>query len=154
MTLGPPLTAIVHVKLTPKQEEADESSLETLQEMEAETERLKDATTALKADEKALRASLRDHASVTPLPELKASVATLQQQKGEMSARLVTLKDGNVKPITAEEREKVAAEHHKWKQSLNARRKIRTEMWKTVADAVPEPEKLAEVKESLGLESI
>lgn len=152
--LGLLLTPLVHVKLTPEQEEADESSLETLQEMETETERLKDATTALKADEKVLRASLRDHASVTPLPELKASVASLQQQKEEMSARSARLKDGNVKPITAEEREKVTTEHHKWKQSLNARRKIRAEMWKIVADAVPEPEKLAEVKESLGLESI
>jgi 26S proteasome regulatory subunit (ATPase 3-interacting protein) len=122
--------------------------------MDAEVERLKDATITLKNDEKALRASLRDHASVTPLPELKAAVASLQQQKEEMSARLAMLKNGNVKPITAEERERVNAEHGKWKQSVNARRKIRAEMWKTIADIVPEPEKLAEVQESLGLESV
>jgi 26S proteasome regulatory subunit (ATPase 3-interacting protein) len=115
--------------------------------MDAEATRLKDATTALKNDEKALRASLRDHASVTPLPELKASVASLRQQNEEM-------KDGNVKPITPKEREKVAVEHNKWKASVNARRKIRAEMWKTIADIIPESNKLAEVKESLGLESI
>jgi 26S proteasome regulatory subunit (ATPase 3-interacting protein) len=122
--------------------------------MDAEATRLKEATTALKNDEKALRASLRDHASVTPLQELKASVASLQQQKEEMSARLAKLKDGNVKPITPEEREKVAVEHNKWKHSVNARRKIRAEMWKTIVDIIPEPDKLAEVKESLCLESI
>lgn len=122
--------------------------------MDAETTRLKDATAALKADEKGLRASLKDHASVTPLPELKASVAALQEEKEEMSLRLAKLKNGNAKPITPEEREKVATEHNKWKQSVNSRRKIRTEMWKTIADVVHDPEKLAEVKEGLGLESI
>jgi 26S proteasome regulatory subunit (ATPase 3-interacting protein) len=122
--------------------------------MENETTRLKDATAALKADEKGLRASLKDHASVTPLPELKASVAALQQQKEEMSERLAKLKNGNVKPITPEERDKVAAEYNKWQKGLNARRKIRAELWKVIAEVNPDPEKLSDVKESLGLETI
>ena len=122
--------------------------------MESETARLKDATAALKAEEKELRASLTDHASVTPLPELKASVAALQQQQQEMCERLTKLKNGNVKPITPEERDKVAAEYNKWQKSLTARRKIRAELWKIIADANPDSEKLWDVKESLGLESI
>lgn len=135
------------------QEEADESSLETLQSMDAETARLKDATAALKADEKELRTALREHASLTPLPELKASVSALREEKEAMVARLAKLKDGNVKPITPEERDKVAAEHNKWRLCVNARRKIRSDMWKLIADFV-EPEKLAETKEKLGLESM
>jgi 26S proteasome regulatory subunit (ATPase 3-interacting protein) len=122
--------------------------------MENETTRLKDATAALKADEKGLRASLKDHASVTPLPELKASVVALQQQKEEMCERLAKLKNGNVKPITLAERDKVTAEYNKWQRSLAARRKIRAEMWKVIADVNPDPEKLSDVKESLGLEFI
>ena len=138
--------------LTPHQEEADESSLEALQQMQAETTRLKDATAALKADEKGLRASLRDHTSLTPLPELKASVASLQQEQEAMSARLAKLKDGDVKLITAEERDKVNVEHSKWKKQVTSRRKVRSELWKIIADAV-EPSQLAETKEKLGLES-
>jgi 26S proteasome regulatory subunit (ATPase 3-interacting protein) len=126
--------------------------METLQQMTTETTRLKDATAALKADEKGLRASLRDHTSLTPLPELKASVASLQQEKETMSARLAKLKDGQVKPITAEERDKVSVEHSKWKKLVASRRKIRGELWKIIADAV-EPHALAETKEKLGLES-
>jgi len=122
--------------------------------MENETTRLKDATAALKTDEKGLRATLKDYASVTPLPELKASVATLQQQKEEMNGRLTKLKNGNIKPITPEERDKVAAEYTNWQKSLAARRKIRAEMWKIIADVNPDPEKLGDVKESLGLESL
>jgi len=126
--------------------------METIQQMTAETTRLKDATAALKADEKGLRASLRDHTSLTPLPELKASVASLQHEKEAMSARLAKLKDGEVRPITAEERDKVDVEHSKWKKIVASRRKIRGELWKIIADNV-EPSQLADTKEKLGLES-
>jgi hypothetical protein len=37
---------------------------------------------------------------------------------------------------------------------MATRRKIRAEMWKIIADVNPDPEKLSDVKESLGLESI
>lgn len=122
--------------------------------MDAETARLEDAAAALKTDEKDLRASLRDHASVTPLPELKASVASLREEKEAMVVCLAKLKGGNIKPITAEEREKVTAENNKWRSSVNARRKIRADMWKLIAECIPEPEKVAETKERLGLESL
>jgi len=69
-----------------------------------------------------------------------------------MSARLAKLKDGDVKPITAEERDKVNVEHSKWKKQVTSRRKVRSELWKIIADAV-EPSQLAETKEKLGLES-
>lgn len=121
--------------------------------MDAETTRLKDAAAALKSDEKLLRASLRDHTSLTPLPELKASVASLQQEKEALRTRLAKLKDGDVKPITPEEREKVAVAHCKWKKKVASRRRIRDELWKIIADVVGEPDKLAEMKERLGLES-
>jgi 26S proteasome regulatory subunit (ATPase 3-interacting protein) len=127
--------------------------METLEQMTAETTRLKDATAALKADEKGLRASLRDHTSLVPLPELKASVAALQQEREVLSARLAKLKDGDVKPITPEEREKVSVEHSKWKKQINSRRKICSELWKIIAGVVVEPDKTAETKEKLGLES-
>jgi len=120
--------------------------------MDAETVRLKDATVALKADEKGLRTSLRDHTSLTPLPELKASVASLQQAKQAMSAHLAKLKGGDVKPITSEERGKVDVEHSKWKKHVTSRRKIWGELWKIIADNT-EPQNHAEMKEKLGLES-
>lgn len=122
--------------------------------MDAETSRLKDATAQLKADEKARRATLRDHASLTPLPELKASVAALQQEKEAMSARLAKLQDGDVKPITAEERAKVDSEHRKWRACVGSRRKIRLEMWRMIEDLIADKEKAAETKERLGLEAL
>lgn len=122
--------------------------------MDAEISRLKDATAQLKAEEKGMRAALRDSASLTPLPELKASVAALQQEREAMSARLAKLKDGDVKPITPEERARVNSEHKKWQVCNGARRKIRVEMWKMIEELISDEEKAAETKERLGLESL
>ena len=119
--------------------------------METETTRLKDSTTALKAEEKELRLALREGASQIPLADLKASVSTLEQQKTELNVRLAKLKSGNVKPVSLEEREKVNSEHRKWQKTANARKRIRLEVWKEIEGAL-DKEKVAETKEELGLE--
>ena len=119
--------------------------------MDAESARLRDETDAFKAEEKELRLALREGASQVPLPELRASVTALEKQKAEMTARLAKLQDGNVKPVSLEEREKVNAEHRKWQKTADARRKIRTELWKEI-EGVIEKDKIEDTKEALGLE--
>jgi 26S proteasome regulatory subunit (ATPase 3-interacting protein) len=133
------------------QDEGDEASPSTLKEMEDEATRLRNATTALKAEEKELRLALREGASQVPLPELKASVSVLREQKTEMTAWLAKLKGWNLKPVSLEEREKVGAEFRKWQRVAGARKKIRVELWKEIEGNI-EREKIAETKEELGLE--
>ena len=119
--------------------------------MDAETTRLKDATVALKAEEKDLRAQLKGSTAQVPLAELRTAVHGLEMEKADLSARLAKLKSGNIKPIRAEERDKVNAEHRKWQKCANARRKIRKDMWDEIAGILPK-DKWAETKEELGLE--
>lgn len=119
--------------------------------MEDETKGLRDNTTALKAEDKELRLALRGGAAQVPLPELKASVASLEEQKAEMTARLAKLKGGNVKAVSLEEREEVNAKHRKFQKAANARKEIRMAMWKTIEDNI-EKEKIEETKEGLGLQ--
>ncbi|KAK5172933.1 uncharacterized protein LTR77_003055 [Saxophila tyrrhenica] len=133
------------------QEEPDDSLVETLQAMEAETSRLRETTQTLKLEEKQLRASLKDGAACIPLPELKAEVTTLEQQRAEMSMRLQKLQAGSVQPLSAEEREKISSEWKKWSKTAAARKKIRKELWEEILGLI-EPSKVAETKEELGLE--
>ena len=98
-----------------------------------------------------MRLALREGASQVPLPELKASVSLLEEQKAEMTGRLAKLKGGNVEAVSLEEREKVGAEFRKWQKVAGARKKIRLELWKEI-EAHIEREKIAETKEELGLE--
>lgn len=119
--------------------------------MDDETARLRDETTAFKAEEKELRSSLREGASQVPLPELKASVIALEEQKTGLEARLEKLKGGGLKPMSAEEREKVNMEYKRWMKCAGNRRKIRAEMWKMIAGEKTKSE-AADLKEELGLE--
>ncbi|KAK4549081.1 hypothetical protein LTR36_007537 [Oleoguttula mirabilis] len=133
------------------QDEADEDGLEKLQAMDAETTRLREATTQLKAEEKELKLALREGTSQVPLPELRTSVASLEQEKAELVARLAKLKGGNLKPVSLDEREKVNAAHRKWQRAAAARKKIRHELWQVIAGQI-EKDKIEETKEVLGLE--
>lgn len=119
--------------------------------MEAETIRLRDATIALKAEEKELRQAVREGASQIPLAELRAYVAGLEQEKAEISSRLLKLKNGNVQPFKIEESEKIKADHRKWERAAHARKKIRNELWSMIKDQVG-GDKADDTKEELGLE--
>lgn len=119
--------------------------------MTDETTQLRDAATALKAEEKELRAALRSGSSQVPLAELKIAVARLANDKAEAVARLDKLRAGGLKPVSLEERERVSREFRKWQKCANARVKIRREMWGMIAGAV-EKERVEEVREGLGLE--
>lgn len=119
--------------------------------MDAKTTRLRDETTALRAEEKELRSSLREGAARIPLPELKASVTALELQKAELLARLAKLQGGNLKPVTAEEREQVNREHKNWAKCASNRKKIRMELWKEIEGLI-EKDRVADVKEQLDLD--
>ncbi|KAK3117147.1 hypothetical protein LTR53_001804 [Teratosphaeriaceae sp. CCFEE 6253] len=133
------------------QDEADEDTLEQLQKLDDETSRLRDETTALRAEEKELRNALRGDASRVPLSELRTSVAAFEHDKAEMASRLAKLKSGSVKPIGAEERDKIITEHRRWQRLAAARKRIRRELWAELTGFVDKA-KIEEVKEELGLE--
>lgn len=119
--------------------------------MDIETTRLREETTALKAEEKELRHALREGAAQVPLTELKASVTALELNKAELVARLAKLQGGNLKPVSAEQREEVNREHRKWAKCASSRKKIRLELWRVI-EGTMEKSAAADLKESLDLE--
>ncbi|SMQ55298.1 unnamed protein product [Zymoseptoria tritici ST99CH_3D7] len=133
------------------QDEVPDDFLEKLAEMDREITRLREETVALKAEEKELKSSLRGDAARIPMPELKASVEALQAQKDEVEARLVKLRSGSLKPVSAEEREKIDVMYRKVGKVAKNRAKIRLELWAEVKGIV-EKEKWEDLKETLGLE--
>jgi 26S proteasome regulatory subunit (ATPase 3-interacting protein) len=133
------------------QDEVPDDFLEKLAEMDCETTRLREETNSLKAEEKELRASLRGDAARIPMPELKAAVQALEQRKAEMEARLTKLRSGSMKPVSAEDREKIDVEHRRAAKAAKNRAKIRLELW-AEAKGILEKGKWEEMKEELGLE--
>lgn len=81
-----------------------------------------------------------------------SSVQALDAEKGEIVARLHSLKAGKAKRVTKEERDGVEKEWKKWSAAAKIREKISKEMWTFIEDLVPEKEKRADVRERLGLD--
>ena len=79
-------------------------------------------------------------------------MTALEAKKAEITARLAKLKGGNVKPITVEEKEKIAKEWKKWKRCAGERKRIRKEVWAMIVGGVGK-EKAESVKEELGFDS-
>ena len=126
-------------------------TMEKLQEMDAETSRLKERTVALRTEEKELRQSLREGAALVPLSELRQSLELLQEQEAEMDARLARLTAGDVKPVSVQDRAATDQEHRKWTRIALARKKIRSEMWQEISSAI-EKDQVADLQAELGLE--
>jgi len=133
------------------QEEPEESSIEALQAMEEDAKRLKEEIVALKTEEKELRLALREGSAQVPLTEIKATVNKLEQEKADVLARLQKLNSGNIKPISAEERDRVNKEYATWQKTANARKKIRVELWKSIESNL-EKKEAAELKEAWELD--
>lgn len=133
------------------QQEPEESSIEALQAMEVEAKRFKEETVALKTEEKELRLALREGFSQVPLPEVKATVGRLEQEKADVLARLAKLKSGNIKPTSADERDRINREYAMWQKAANDRKKIRVELWKSIEGNL-EKKEAAELKESWELD--
>lgn len=133
------------------QEEPEESSIEALQAMEEEAKRLKEETVALKTEEKELRLAIREGSAQIPLAEVKATVGKLEQEKADVLARLAKLKSGNIKPISAEERDRVNREYAMWSRTANVRKKIRVELWESIESNL-ERKEAAELKEAWELD--
>lgn len=118
--------------------------------MEDEIKRIREATAALKNDEKELRLQLRDGASRVPLPELQSSVTALSEQKENITTRLTELQSGSVQPVSLQEREEVDREWRKFQMAANARKRIRLDLWQHLESGM-EKDEAADLKEKLDL---
>ena len=94
---------------------------------------------------------MRSEATTVTLPELQASVDKLEKDKAELMERLKKLKSGSVKPVDPEKKARLIKECKKWSKIAMARKKIRSNLWGEIADAVGK-DKEAETKEAIGIE--
>ncbi|KAI5361377.1 Putative pairing protein [Septoria linicola] len=133
------------------QDDAAEDFDSAMQAKEAETERLRNEVTALKAEEKELRLTLRTEDKTATLPELKSDVEQLETEKAELALRLEKLRSGTAKPVDPEKKALILMERKRWAKTKAARAKIRKEMWAMVLEAI-EKEEVERIKEEIGIE--
>ena len=106
--------------------------------MENEIVTLRQETADTKSKEKMLRAELISISATMSTQDLQASITSLEVEKKEVLARLRPLREGNVKPVSLEEKEKVDKEYKKWSKCALARKKICMELWDMCTEVLEE----------------
>ena len=106
--------------------------------MDKEISTLRDEVSAAKNEEKALRAQLSTLNATFSTPELKGNMASLQKEAGELSGRLIALKEGKTQAVSAEEKAEVDKSWKLWNYKASARKKACMELWGVVCENLPE----------------
>lgn len=133
--------------LTPAHQNPDDSPTpEALAEMGTRTEGLRDETTTLNATTKSLRNELAQLNSSLSTADLRTSVASMEEEKAEITARLERLRSGSVKPVSVEEKEKVDRELKLCERVVLSRKRIVKEMWGGVLECLPEGTNVEDMK--------
>lgn len=136
----------------PIQDVSEAATPEDLHALDAEIQQLRDETAEAKIATSAMNKTLASLNATLSTADLRTVVTKVAEEKETITARLEKLRTGDVKPISAEEKEIVEKEMVKWKKCADNRAKIVKGMWGYVLEAVPEGADVAELKESLGVE--
>jgi 26S proteasome regulatory subunit (ATPase 3-interacting protein) len=83
---------------------------------------------------------------------LLAQVQALQIERAEIRTRLESLKAGDAKKVTKEQREAVEKEWKKAGAVARKREKVAKTVWEYIEDSVQDREAREELRETLGLD--
>jgi len=130
------------------QNPSDHATPEDLTIMDEQISAFREETNSINAEIKTLRATLSSLDSRISTSDLRTSVVTMEKEKQEITARLVKLRSGDVKPVSVEEKAAVDADMRKWERIATNRAKITKEMWDSILDVLPEGVEVADLRAS------
>lgn len=120
--------------------------------LDAQIASLRTDTATLHATAKAMRSTLSNLNSTLRTADLLEAVAALEAEKVQLTARLGALRAGKAKMVTPEEREEVEREWSRFGALARKRGGIARDMWRFIADQVPDAEKREELREAFDLD--
>ena len=120
------------------QDPKDAASLEELTAMDQEIAALRESIATTKANEKLLRANLAAVNATVSTDELRSQITVLDMDKLEILGRLGPLQSGDVKPVSAEEKEDANKGYTLWSKKAASRKQICMEMWSYCTEQLPE----------------
>ena len=120
------------------QDPKDAASPEELAAMGQEISALRESIATAKANEKLLKANLAAVNATVSTDELRSQITVLDVDKLEILDRLGALQSGNVKPLSAEEKEEASKVWILWSKKAASRKRICMEMWSYCTEQLPE----------------
>ncbi|EOA89833.1 hypothetical protein ACJQWK_02461 [Exserohilum turcicum] len=134
------------------QDAADICTTEQLAALDATILHLRSQTATLNATAKTLRSALSALNSTLSTAELVAGVDALEREKVEIEGRLDGLRKGKGRMITPAERKAIEKEWRARASVARKREKIAKDMWKIIADYLPDDEAREEHREMFDLD--
>ena len=120
------------------QDPADDASTEVLAAIDKELETLKEDIAAGKAREKALKAELSMLNARVSTADLRQGVSSLESEKDQLLARLSTMRNSSVQPVSVVERARAENEWKVWQKHVKVRKRICRELWERCTEVLPE----------------
>lgn len=99
---------------------------------------LRETIATAKANEKLLKANLAAVNATVSTDELRSQITVLDVDKVEILDRLRALQSGDVKPVSAEEKEEANKAWRLWSTNAASRKRICMEMWSYCTEQLPE----------------
>ncbi|KAJ6258934.1 hypothetical protein Dda_5829 [Drechslerella dactyloides] len=146
------ISANLHNAVTKANADPDDfASPEEIADMNVSVDSLKERTTTLKSELKALQVTLQTLRSLPTADDLETQQGNLRQEVTDLRNRLGTLRSGDVKPISAEEKQRVQAEVKRIQGLWVARKKWEKGFFDAVSDGMGDVNP-NDLKENMGLE--
>ncbi|KAK6334392.1 hypothetical protein TWF730_003607 [Orbilia blumenaviensis] len=124
----------------------DLASPEEIADMKASVEAMKERTSTLKVELKSLQVTLQNFRSMPTADDLESKVDTLQQEVTDLRSRLKSLRSGDVKPVSAEDKQRLQMEVKRMQGLWIARKKWSKEFFEAVADGMGSDVNLKDLK--------
>ncbi|KAF3928359.1 hypothetical protein ABW21_db0203164 [Orbilia brochopaga] len=118
------------------QDPDDFASPEEIADMNGSIESLKERTVTLKSKLKALQVTLQTLRSLPTADDLESQLEDLRQEVTDLRNRLEPLRSGDVKPVSAEEKQRLQTEVKRLQGLWVARRKWEKEFFDAVSDGM------------------
>ena len=106
--------------------------------MVREVEHLQEQIETARSYERLLKANLAALRARPSIDDVRAKVTALELEKEDLTDRLEGLRSGKVKTVSVEDKERVEMAWIQWKNKVDSRKRIFTEMWAMVQDGLPE----------------
>ena len=120
------------------QDPTDAASLEELAAMDQEITALRESVTTAKANQQLLKANLAAVNARVSTDDIRSQITVLNTDRVKILGRLGSLRSGDVKPVSAEDKEEADKAWILWSKKAASRKRICMEMWSYCTEQLPE----------------
>ncbi|CAO1602743.1 hypothetical protein XANCAGTX0491_006344 [Xanthoria calcicola] len=121
-------------------------------DMERQIKELQEQVKTARGYQRLLKATLASLNATSTSDDVRANVTALELEKEALGLQLEGFRTGRIRPVAAEEKERVDQTLQEWTRKADSRKHIFMELWAIVRDVIPAGQTKDQLWAELGLE--